>query len=269
MRTKTPPAKTDLSDGSTTNQADLKTSNRKFLVISFALAAGIFLAVYLLRMDRIIGLFVDDAWYAMLAKSLATGQGYQLINSPTPGILPVYPPVYPFLMSLAYRLWPSFPDNVLLLKSVSVLAMFVIGWASYKHFHRDREWPHLLSLVSALTVTLMPGLVFLATSSTMSECVFTAFQLLAVIVLVPAGWWIGRRMTRPVASVARFIERIGSEDPAVLHAELPRTADPELGRIAGAVDRLIGESRQGGEGGTYKGFHNCGRWKVLSNQSRE
>lgn len=65
--------------------------------------------------------------------------------------------------------------------------------------------------------------------------------LLAVIVLVPAGWWIGRRMTRPVASVARFIERIGSEDPAVLHAELPRTADPELGRIAGAVDRLIGE----------------------------
>jgi signal transduction histidine kinase len=65
--------------------------------------------------------------------------------------------------------------------------------------------------------------------------------LLAVIVLVPAGWWIGRRMTRPVADVARFIERIGNEDPAVLHAALPRTADPELGRIAGAVDRLIGE----------------------------
>jgi len=65
--------------------------------------------------------------------------------------------------------------------------------------------------------------------------------LLAVIALVPAGWWIGRRMTRPVASLARFIERIGSEDPLVLHADLPRTADPELGRIAGAVDRLIGE----------------------------
>lgn len=65
--------------------------------------------------------------------------------------------------------------------------------------------------------------------------------LLAVIVLVPAGWWIGRRMTRPVADVARFIDRIGREDPAVLHAELPRTTDPELRRISGAVDRLIGE----------------------------
>jgi two-component system NtrC family sensor kinase len=65
--------------------------------------------------------------------------------------------------------------------------------------------------------------------------------LLAVIVLVPAGWWIGRRMTRPVADVARFIERIGREDPAVLHADLPRTSDPEIARISGAVDRLIGE----------------------------
>jgi two-component system, NtrC family, sensor kinase len=64
---------------------------------------------------------------------------------------------------------------------------------------------------------------------------------LAVVVLVPVGWWIGRRMTRPVASVARFIERIGREDPAALHAQVPHTADPELDRIAGAVDRLIGE----------------------------
>lgn len=175
----------------TTEEASIQDSaqpaDRKFVLISFAVAVAVFLAVYLLRLDRIVGLFVDDAWYALLAKSLATGQGYQLINSPTAGILPVYPPVYPFLMSLAYRLWPSFPDNVLLLKSVSVVAMFVIGWASYKHFNRDREWPHLLSLVSALAVTLMPGLVFLATSSTMSECVFTAFQLLAVVIIESAA----------------------------------------------------------------------------------
>lgn len=65
--------------------------------------------------------------------------------------------------------------------------------------------------------------------------------VLAVLLLVPAGWWIGRRMTRPVASIAHFIERIGREDPAVLHAEVPRTADPELGRISDAVDRLIAE----------------------------
>jgi two-component system NtrC family sensor kinase len=68
--------------------------------------------------------------------------------------------------------------------------------------------------------------------------------LLAVVVLVPAGWWIGRRMTQPVASVARFIERIGREDPAVLRTQLPRPADPELAQISGAVDRLIGEMQE-------------------------
>lgn len=65
--------------------------------------------------------------------------------------------------------------------------------------------------------------------------------MLAVILLVPGGWWIGRRMAQPVARVAQLIERIGREDPGVLHAEVPRTNDPELGRINGAVDRLIGE----------------------------
>lgn len=65
--------------------------------------------------------------------------------------------------------------------------------------------------------------------------------LLAVTVLVPVGWWIGHRMTRPVGDLARFIDRIGREDPGRLRHDLPRTADPQLGRIGGAVDRLIGE----------------------------
>lgn len=65
--------------------------------------------------------------------------------------------------------------------------------------------------------------------------------MLAVVVLVPAGWWIGRRMTRPVADIAKLIERIGREDPGPLRESVPRTRDPELSRISGAVDRLIGE----------------------------
>lgn len=64
---------------------------------------------------------------------------------------------------------------------------------------------------------------------------------LAVVALVPAGWWLGRRMTRPVARVARFIERIGREDPAVLGKQVPQTTDPELARISDAVQRLIAE----------------------------
>ena len=84
------------------------------------------LAVYVLRLDGVVGLFTDDAWYVLLAKALATGQGYSIANSPTPGILPLYPPAFPFLLSLVFRLSPGFPENVWLLKSVSVAAM--LAW---------------------------------------------------------------------------------------------------------------------------------------------
>ena len=64
---------------------------------------------------------------------------------------------------------------------------------------------------------------------------------LAVGLLVPAGWWVGRRMAAPVTSVARVIEQIGRVDPAQLRSQLPDSADPELGRIRAAVQQLIDE----------------------------
>ncbi|HEX9003108.1 MAG TPA: hypothetical protein VGB07_24585 [Blastocatellia bacterium] len=177
---------TSANKTSSANAANETTAGNERRSSTFTIAsliAGLFLfcAIYTLRLDRVAGLFVDDAWYVLLAKSLATGQGYQLMNSPSPGLLPIYPPGFPFLVSLVYRLWPDFPSNVILLKSVSVLAMLGVGWASYKHFKTDRKWPHLLSLICALVVALAPGLVFLATSSVMSECVFTCVQLLAML----------------------------------------------------------------------------------------
>lgn len=67
---------------------------------------------------------------------------------------------------------------------------------------------------------------------------------LAVMFLVPVGWWVGNRMTRPVARLVKVIERIGHETPASLRNEVPRTADPELGRIGDAVLQLMGELEQ-------------------------
>src|SRR5262245_9076851 len=95
------------------------------------LLASVTLLIYWLRLDRVVGLYVDDAWYVLLGQAMATGQGYRLTNSPSPGILPFYPPGYPFLLSLVFRLAPQFPQNFLFLKSVSCLAMFGLGCAVY------------------------------------------------------------------------------------------------------------------------------------------
>jgi hypothetical protein len=158
-----------------------------------ALVAGVIcllvsLLIYVLRLDRIIGMFVDDAWYVLLAKALATGQGYTLLNSPSPGILPLYPPAFPFLLSLVYRLSPSFPDNLQLLKSVSIVAMLGAGVVAYRYFLRERELPWFLALGLATAMVLSPPLVFLATSTVMSECVFTLVFLLTI--------WVSERCVR-------------------------------------------------------------------------
>lgn len=149
-------------------------------VTLIVVALGV-LAIYPLRLDRIAGLIIDDGWYALLGRALARGEGYSLVNSPVPGILPFYPPGFAALLSIVFRIAPSFPENVVLLKAVSIVAMMAVGIASYRYFTRDRGLSHQFALALAVAITITPGFVFLATSTLMSECVFTLIVLLAVI----------------------------------------------------------------------------------------
>ena len=145
-------------------------------------AACLVLAVYLLRLDRIAGLVVDDAWYVLLARSLARGEGYSLVNSPAPGLLPPYPPGFAAILSVAFLVSPSFPGNVLLLKAVSIAAMLGVGLVSHRYFlSRGAPAPFAFLLTCAIVIT--PAFVFLATSTVMSECLFTLAQLLTVVIV--------------------------------------------------------------------------------------
>lgn len=158
---------------------------QQWMIPAIAGVAGlaVCLAVYLLRLDRVFGLVVDDAWYVLLAKSMATGHGYTLINSPSPGIVPFYPPVFPAVLSLFYRLSPNVPGNIWLLKSVSIASMMAVGVLAFWYYKRDRGLPLWVSYTLSLAIVLYPAIVFLATSTVMSECFFTLVQL-GVIVLV-------------------------------------------------------------------------------------
>ncbi|MBP6824130.1 MAG: hypothetical protein KA368_21460 [Acidobacteria bacterium] len=153
------------------------------LKIAALISLIVCLLIYVLRLDRVVGLFVDDGWYILLAKSLATGHGYSLINSPTAGILPLYPPAYPFLLSLFYRILPDFPGNVWLLKSVSIAAMMGVGIIGYRYFVKERGLPPLVALGICVASVLSPPLVFMATSTMMSECVFALIFLATVVVM--------------------------------------------------------------------------------------
>ena len=141
------------------------------------------LAIYVLRLNRAAGLMVDDAWYMLLAKSLADGTGYSLISSAIEPILPLYPPGLPAMLSLIFRVSPDFPGNVFLLKSVSIAAMIGVGALTYVYARAHRQLSRELAACIAVATAIVPAFVFLATSTLMSECVFTLAQL-AVVVLV-------------------------------------------------------------------------------------
>ena len=89
------------------------------------LAAGaLVLAVYVLRLDYIVGILGDDAWYALLGLNPLRGGGFLQPNTPTPGQLPYLPPGFPLLLAPLWPIAPVFPKNVLVPKALSVAAMF-------------------------------------------------------------------------------------------------------------------------------------------------
>ncbi|MGE0863046.1 MAG: hypothetical protein AB7P34_04020 [Vicinamibacterales bacterium] len=146
-----------------------------------ALVVSTVALVYLLRLDRVAGLMVDDAWYILLAKALAGGDGYRLISSATDPILPTVPPGFPALLAPVFALMPRFPANLFLLKAISIAAMAGVGLATYHY--AVRRAPKELATAVAVATVLTPSLVFLATSTVMPEAVFTLAQILTIILL--------------------------------------------------------------------------------------
>ncbi len=215
----------------------------------------LFFTIYLLRLDQVIGMVVDDAWYVLLAKSLATGEGYQMINAPTPGIRPIVPPVFPALLAVFWSLWPDFPANLWLLKSVSIMAMLGVGLIAILYFKRNRGLPLYLALGIAVATVSYPPLVFHATSTVLSECVFMFLQLSAIVVIEQCArqkkrnaWWRHAALGGTLASLA-FLTRsagVGLLIASILY--LLKERCPRQSLIVGAIIALsagswIGYSR--------------------------
>ena len=150
-------------------------------VAAAILAVGA-LTVYLLRVDCAAGLYGDDAFFIVLAKSLAQGDGFKLISSTTP-IQPAFPPGFPLLLTPLVWLSPNFPDNVLLLKSVSMAAMLGAGALTYIYFVRYRQISAAFAATVAVLTVLLPALVFLATSTVMADVSFTLSQVATALAI--------------------------------------------------------------------------------------
>jgi hypothetical protein len=94
------------------------------------LTALVVLAIGLAIIDALpVGVFYDDAMYVVLAKALATGHGYHWLNLPGTPAATHFPPGYPALLALLWRIFPVFPGNVFVFKAANavLLAMASAG----------------------------------------------------------------------------------------------------------------------------------------------
>ncbi len=127
------------------------------------------------------GDFHDDSIYFVTAKSLASGGGYRIESLPGEPAQTKYPPLYPLLLSLAWKWDPEFPRNLHAAAWISwvalpaVLAQLPLLFRRWG-FSTGRTW--LLTTVFAVN-----PYVALFSTQLLSEMLFLAL-LLAAILLV-------------------------------------------------------------------------------------
>ena len=127
-----------------------------------------------------VGVFEDDGIYTVLARSLATGEGFRLTNLPGSPNATHYPPGYPFVLSLLWRAGPDFPDNVVVFKfaNAAFVALAALGtwYFARKRLAMSSMGAGILAVVSTISIVVLfvSGLV-------LSEPLFMALLMPALL----------------------------------------------------------------------------------------
>ena len=126
-----------------------------------------------------VGTMHDDGLYVILAKSLATGHGYRWLQLPDAPAATHFPPGYPLLLAMLWKLVPSFPANVLVFKLANVVCVAVTAFLLAR-LMRER-WAFSSAWQAAVTLLGVLGIPMLLLSTlVMSEPLFLLLVVLAL-----------------------------------------------------------------------------------------
>ena len=145
-----------------------------FVVFAVVLAVGV-----LTITPHPLGVFSDDGMYAVLARSLAEGKGYRFINLPGAPSGTHFPPVYPLLLALVWKIFPAFPQNVLVFKGLNAVLNAVAAVLAFRFGERVLALPRWAAALTALLAGVaIPSL--LLAGMVMSEPLFLVLLLAAL-----------------------------------------------------------------------------------------
>ena len=123
-----------------------------------------------------VGVFQDDAIYVVLAKALANGDGFRMINLPGAPHATHFPPGYPLLLAALWKLAPEFPDNIVVFKFVNALFLAGTAVGTYK-LSRSRFGLGPLGSAVASAVGTLSVVVLVITGVVLSEPFYMALVI--------------------------------------------------------------------------------------------
>ena len=159
-------------------------SGSKFRFFPSAILLGLLVGIasYWSSNKEILGLFHDDAIYAVVAKSLSDGARYRIISLPTAPDQTKYPFLYSFILSWLWSLDAKFPDNIGLLKAANAGFLAAIFVFSYLFYRRRVTGEESESLLFAALVCINPA-VFSFTDFTVSDILLLLLSLSALVIV--------------------------------------------------------------------------------------
>ena len=128
-----------------------------------------------------VGVMEDDGIYTVLARSLATGEGFRLTNLPGSPNATHYPPGYPFVLSLLWRVSPAFPGNIVVFKFANAVFLGLAALGTWYFAHArlgmSRLNAGLVAILSTISIVVL-----LVTGLVLSEPLFLALLMASLIV---------------------------------------------------------------------------------------
>jgi hypothetical protein len=135
------------------------------LVVAVALLPSARLAWELRDMPH-LGQYYDDTIYWVTAKALAEGSGYRILSLPDQPYQTKYPPLYPALLAVVWKWFPSFPDNL--------RPAMLVAWLMLPLYVLAGRWVLVdLGLSRRCSWLLAPALALSSTTMLMSVTLMT------------------------------------------------------------------------------------------------
>ena len=169
--------------------------DRRDKLMAFLLAAVVLAVGYWWMVGGVCGIYHDDAIYVSTAKALASGQGYRLINLPGAPFQTKYPILYPAILALIWKLWPSFPNNLWAMQVLSLLTAGGMAGLSYLYLVRFCYCTRSVALAAGLLCATSINFVYFSTL-VLSEMPFA-------LLLLGALWALEEGVRSPQSSRIR------------------------------------------------------------------